>query len=118
MSKPQLITDPSAAKAELELDAPATKREVLHAIKNHHMGNVHPMMASLAKTLEEKFARIEMQRDQIATIFNSLVDFLEQEGFEVGKDNHVRLNQHKFSAFLKKRADKAGVQPLPGTRPS
>ena len=118
MSKSELITDPSAAKAELELDQPATKREVLTAIKNHHLGNVHPMFANLAQTLQQNFGRMEKQRDQIAVIFNGLVDFLEQEGFRVGKDGRVRLNQQEFQAFLKKRAEKASVQPPPGTRPS
>ncbi len=121
MSKPVLILDASAAKAELELDQPATKREVLAAIKNHHLGNVHPMFAQLSQTLQGNFNgirmeinRIEKQRDQIAVIFNGLVDFLEQQGFRVGRDGRVLLNQQEFQAFLKSRAQKAA----PGSRPS
>lgn len=123
----ELITDPNAAKAELELDAAATKRDVLNYVKNHHLNNVHPMFSQLAKTLQSNFdgirgelARVEKQRDQIAMIFNNLVDFLEQDGFRVGKDGRVRLNQQEFQAFVKKRAaalQKAQAAPA-SSRPS
>jgi hypothetical protein len=107
-----LITDPSAAKAELELDQPATKREVIQAINNFHLQNVHPMFAGLAKTLEgnfqgirAEFGRVEKQRDQVAVIFNGLVDFLEQRGLRQTADGRYILNPQEFEAFLKRRAD-------------
>jgi hypothetical protein len=93
------------------MDQPATKREVIAAINNFHLKNVHPMFAGLAQTLEKNFgglraeiARMERQRDQVAVIFNGLVDFLEQKGLRQSADGRFYLNPQEFQAFLKQRA--------------
>jgi hypothetical protein len=97
-----LITDPSQAKAALELDpdAPATRREVMTYMQNYTRGNLHPMFQQIGAEI----AAIIKHEDQAANVVNDLIDFLQIEGFVVGKDGRVRLNQHEFSAFVKKQA--------------
>jgi hypothetical protein len=72
----------------------------MNYVTNYMKTVIRPMMQGVA----QQFQTQAQHADLAAGVINDLMDFLEQEGFRIGKDGRVRLNSQEFSAFRKKKA--------------
>lgn len=99
----ELITDPQAAKVELSLDDPCSRREVMAYVQNYHKSNLHPMFLDITRRIE---AQIK-QQNMGGIVVNNLIDFLEQRGLRQSADGRFYLNPQEFQKFCIDRAEQA-----------
>lgn len=97
-----LITNPNEAKVELEMDAPATRKEVAQYVGNHTKNVLIPPLQNLSQEMQS----LGKMQHVIGERFNFLVEFMEKVGLRQSGDGRFYLNPQEFQAFCVKRKEK------------
>ena len=127
--EPELILNPDHARAalEIDLDSPATKRDVAtfveayvqDYIKGYMENTVKPVMGQILAQQNALFKQVKAantnsewllhQFDAVARLTNTLLDFLTFKGMRLGKNGRMYISNAEFDAFVQKKNEVSHV---------